>query len=142
MDKVNVKRGNNIVLEQIDLCFTSGEWVLLCGPSGAGKSSLLRLIAGLDNPEQGTMTRLGLSIYPNTSLRDRLDGRIAFLVQNPEHHFIASTVAEDIIWGLLQRGVSKKEAQQSCTEIAESLGITHLLERPHVMNLVLGNNVV
>ena len=44
LDKVDVKRGNNIVLEQIVFCFTSGEWVLLCGPSGAGKSSLLRLI--------------------------------------------------------------------------------------------------
>ena len=54
LDKIDVKRGNNIVLKQISLCFTSGEWVLLCGPSGAGKSSLLRLIGGLDNPTQGT----------------------------------------------------------------------------------------
>ena len=31
-------------------------------------------------------------------LSERSDGRIALLLQNPEHHFVASTVAEDISW--------------------------------------------
>ena len=127
---VDVKRGKNIVLKQIDLHFTSGEWVLLCGPSGAGKSSVLRLIAGLDKPSNGTMTRFGSSISSKTELRERLDGRVALLIQNPEHHFIASTVAEDIMWGLRKRGITEKEALQKCTDITKSLGVDHLLERP------------
>ena len=63
-------------------------------------------------------------------MSDRLDGRVAFLVQNPEHHFIASTVAEDIMWGLIQRDVDEASARSHCLNVATSLRIDHLLERP------------
>ena len=57
------------------------------------------------------MTRLGNHVSPDATLRTRLHGRVALLDQNPEHHFIASTVAEDIAWGLLCRGVEAGEAR-------------------------------
>ena len=66
----------------------------------------------------------------DSKLNARLDGRVALLVQNPEHHFIASTVAEDIAWGLLRRGVDADEAKRRSTEMATSLRIEHLLGRP------------
>ena len=130
LDAVSVTRGEQVVLKQLNFRVTTGEWVLVCGPSGAGKSSLLRLLAGLDGPAQGVMTRLGSSVSPGAELRDRLDGRIALLVQNPEHHFIASTVAEDIIWGLLRRNVDVAEAQTRSFEMAKALGVDHVWDRP------------
>ena len=130
LDAVRIERGEQPVLEQIDLRLRKAEWLLVCGPSGAGKSSLLRLLAGLDGPAEGTMTRLGTRISPDANLRDRLDGRIALLTQNPEHHFIASTVAEDIGWGLSRRGIEAPEARRRTYEVATALRIEHLLERP------------
>lgn len=130
LDSVDVVRGGRVVLEQLSLEVAAGECVLVCGPSGAGKSSLLRLLAGLDGPAQGTMTRLGTPVSPGATLRARLDGRVALLSQNPEHHFIASTVAEDIVWGLLRRGVEALEARRRSDEMAKALRIDHLLERP------------
>ena len=130
IQNLSVVRGNNRVLEGVNLTVNAGEWVLLCGPSGAGKSSLLRLMAGLEEPETGALNRLGVPVSSGMSLSDRLDGRVAFLVQNPEHHFIASTVAEDIMWGLLQRDVDESEARSHCIKVATSLRIDHLLERP------------
>ncbi|MEN0061185.1 MAG: ABC transporter ATP-binding protein [Myxococcota bacterium] len=129
-EAVDVERGGQVVLEQLDLRLGPTEWLLVCGPSGAGKSSLLRLIAGLDEPAQGTMTRLGTSVSSGTALGDRLDGRVALLGQNPEHHFIASTVAEDIAWGLLRRGWKGPEAQKRTAEVASALRIEHLMARP------------
>ena len=129
-DSVDVDRDGKRVLTGLTLQVKPGEWVLLCGPSGAGKSSLLRVLAGLDHPTQGTMTRLGVTVSPDASLPSRLDGRVALLSQNPEHHFIASTVAEDIAWGLLRRGVDGEEASRRAQEMAEALGIGDLLERP------------
>lgn len=130
LNAVYVKKGEERVLNDISLDMTAGEWVYVCGQSGAGKSSLLRLLSGLDQHEQGTMTRLGLSIPPNSKLQKRLDGRVVMLVQNPEHHFIASTVMDDIIWGMHHRGVSDDEAKEQATEIAKALRIDHLLARP------------
>ncbi len=126
---VSVERGGRPVLKRINLTVSPGEWILLCGPSGAGKSSLLRLSAGLDGPADGTMTRLGVSISSDSKLSTRLDGRIALLPQNPEHHFIASTVAEDIAWGLLQRGVNEQDAMNAAFKMAKTLGVEHLLDR-------------
>ncbi len=130
LDAVDIERGGQLVLEQLELHLGPTEWVLVCGPSGAGKSSLLRLLAGLDGLAQGTMTRLGTPVSPSATLRARLDGRVALLGQNPEHHFIASTVAEDIAWGLLRRGVEAVEARRRSDEMAKALRIHHLLERP------------
>ncbi len=130
LDGVAVQRGGQRVLERLELRLGRTEWLLVCGPSGAGKSSLLRLLAGLEGPAQGTMTRLGNRISPDAPLSARLDGRVALLSQNPEHHFIASTVAEDISWGLLRRGVEAGEAERRSREVASALRINNLLERP------------
>lgn len=130
LDCIDIKRGDELVLEQFELLLGRSEQLLVCGPSGAGKSSLLRLIAGLDGPAEGTMTRFGKRVSPESPLRERLDGRVALLSQNPQHHFIASTVAEDIAWGLLRRGIGTAEAERRAREVASALGIDHLLERP------------
>ncbi|MGC6507289.1 MAG: energy-coupling factor ABC transporter ATP-binding protein [Myxococcota bacterium] len=130
LESVGLEKSGKAILTDINLCLEPNEWIALCGPSGAGKSSLLRLLAGLDKPTDGTLTRLGSVITSNTSLQERLDGRIALLVQNPEHHFIASTVAEDIMWGLKQHGVEEIEAQKRCEDYSKALRIEHLLSRP------------
>lgn len=130
LEAVSVERGGQFVLEQLELKLERAECLLVCGPSGAGKSSLLRLLAGLDGPSKGHMMRFGDHVSPTTMLRDRLNERVALLCQNPEHHFIASTVAEDIVWGLLRRGVEPSRAKRRTYEVAVALRIDHLLERP------------
>ena len=49
--------GSDWVLKDINLSFPRGVSVGLVGPNGAGKSTLLRLIAGMDTPERGKVTR-------------------------------------------------------------------------------------
>ena len=129
LDAIDVERGGQLVLEQLEIRVARAEWLLVCGPSGAGKTSLLRLLAGLDRPAQGSMTRLGNLVSPDATLRVRLHGGVALLGQNPEHHFIASTVADDIAWGLLRRGVEAGEARCRSREVARALRLDHLLER-------------
>ena len=130
LKEVDVERSGQRVLSGLNLQIQPGEWLMLCGPSGAGKSSLLRVLAGLDQPAQGTMSRLGVTISSEASLKTRVDGRVALLAQNPEHHFIASTVAEDIAWGLLRRGIDVIEASRRALEMANALGVAEMLERP------------
>jgi len=50
------ERGGRMVFKNLSFTLHSGECVELRGPNGAGKSSLLRLIAGLNQPAEGTLT--------------------------------------------------------------------------------------
>ena len=64
-------RGKNLsVLEDINLTIDDGEFVCLLGPSGCGKTTLLRLIAGLDNPTSGEIVANGEVVEnPNNQKR-------------------------------------------------------------------------
>ena len=130
LECVSVRRGQRIVLDEVSFGLKGGEWLLVCGPSGAGKSSLLRLLSGLDGPTEGSMNRLGQPLSNDANLSERLDGRIALLLQNPEHHFVASTVAEDISWGLKKRGATPVDIDIQVREMASRLNKDHLLDRP------------
>jgi sulfonate transport system ATP-binding protein len=55
IDQVARRFGDRIVLDHLDLTIASEELVVLLGPSGCGKTTLLRLMAGLDRPDGGTV---------------------------------------------------------------------------------------
>ncbi len=48
--------GNNHVLKHVDLTIFDGDFLTLLGPSGCGKTTMLRILAGLENPQKGTIT--------------------------------------------------------------------------------------
>ncbi len=48
--------GNNHVLKNVDLTVHDGDFLTLLGPSGCGKTTMLRILAGLENPQKGTIT--------------------------------------------------------------------------------------
>src|SRR3954469_25154384 len=54
--------GDTSVLQGIDLSIRDGEFLTLVGPSGCGKSTLIRIIAGLESQDRGTVEIGGLSV--------------------------------------------------------------------------------
>ncbi|TGV64449.1 ABC transporter ATP-binding protein, partial [Mesorhizobium sp. M00.F.Ca.ET.149.01.1.1] len=47
--------GDTVAIDDLDLAIKDGEFVVLLGPTGAGKTTTLRLIAGLERPDSGTI---------------------------------------------------------------------------------------
>ncbi|RUY27432.1 ATP-binding cassette domain-containing protein, partial [Mesorhizobium sp. M7A.F.Ca.CA.004.12.1.1] len=60
MAEVHIKNvtksfGDHVAVDGLDLHIADGEFVVLLGPTGAGKTTTLRLIAGLERPDSGTI---------------------------------------------------------------------------------------
>jgi sulfate transport system ATP-binding protein len=92
---VNKRFGGFQALQAIDLHIQSGELVALLGPSGCGKTSLLRIIAGLETPDSGSIVFHGEDV----SSRDVRDRNVGFVFQ---HYalFRHMTVFDNVAFGL------------------------------------------
>ena len=99
-------------LQPIDLAVRDGEIVTLIGPSGCGKSSLLRLIAGLTQPERGSV-----------KVADAFAGRTAFVFQHPTLMPWAS-VAANVRLPLDLARIERNEAQGSVSRALELVGLS------------------
>ena len=90
--------GSYVALDGIDLDVATGELVALLGPSGSGKTSLLRIIAGLEMPDAGTVAFHG----EDATSRHARDRRVGFVFQ---HYALFGhlTIFENVAFGLRVR---------------------------------------
>ncbi|CAM5179840.1 sugar ABC transporter ATP-binding protein [Bosea thiooxidans] len=120
-----VKRyGKTQVVHGIDLTIEDGEFVVFVGPSGCGKSTTLRMIAGLEEIDGGTISIGGRAV-------NRLEPKernIAMVFQNYAIYPHMS-VAENIGFGLYTAKLDKAEKRRRVEETGRILGLEALLER-------------
>jgi multiple sugar transport system ATP-binding protein len=109
---------------ELNLSIAEHEFLVVVGPSGCGKTTMLRLIAGLEMPDSGTIALNG-AVLNGTPAKDR---DIAMVFQTPAL-FPHLTVAENIGFGLMLRKFSKAEISQRVNEAAETLGLASMLNR-------------
>jgi sulfate transport system ATP-binding protein len=109
VQNIGKKFGAFTALDNISLDFPQGELVALLGPSGCGKTTLLRVIAGLERPDQGQVLFDG----EDASRRDVRQRQVGFVFQ---HYalFRHMTVFENVAFGLR---VKKRKERPSEAEI-------------------------
>ena len=80
-EKLTIRRGSRVILDDVSLQVHAGEFVAVIGPNGAGKSTLLAALAGLLRPDEGSvmLDAHRLRQVPPTQLARRR----AYLPQNP-----------------------------------------------------------
>jgi multiple sugar transport system ATP-binding protein len=112
------------VVDGVDLTLADGSLTVLVGPSGCGKSTTLRIVAGLESADEGTV-RIGGRDVTSATPRER---DVAMVFQNYALYPNLS-VAGNIAFPLRNAGVERTEAAERAREAAERVGITPLLER-------------
>lgn len=112
------------VIKDVDLQINQGEFLTIMGPSGCGKTTLLRLIAGFEKPASGEVLIDGVPVYKIAP-----GERGISMVFQDYALYNHMTVRKNLVFGLKERGMSKKEIEESVREISEILGISGLLER-------------
>ena len=111
-------------LTRLSLSVEDGEFMVLVGPSGCGKSTTLRLIAGLEQPDSGSIAIDGRAM-------DRVppkDRDIAMVFQN-HALFPHMTARENMAFGLMVRKSPRAEIEMRIKEAAEILGLNGCLDR-------------
>ena len=112
------------VLKGIDIEIKDGQFLILVGGSGSGKSTLLNMVAGLESVTSGEILIDG-KVVNDLPPKDR---DIAMVFQSYAL-YPSMTVRENIAFGLNVKKVPKAEQEEIVSRVAETLQITHLLDR-------------
>ena len=116
--------GDTTVLHGIDLSIAPGEFVALLGPSGCGKTTMLRCLAGLEQPTSGRILVGGEDV--SSVPVNKRDMSVVFQAYSLFPHM---TVAQNVGFGLEMRKVSKPERATRVAEALELVGLGHTAER-------------
>jgi iron(III) transport system ATP-binding protein len=124
IEGVNLSYGSNHVLKDIDLDIHAGEFFAFLGPSGCGKTTLLRLIAGFNTADSGTVSVGGRDIGELPPWK-----RDVGLVFQSYALWPHMTVAQNVAFGLEERGVARAEIKRRVGAALEIVGLSHLGDR-------------
>jgi multiple sugar transport system ATP-binding protein len=116
--------GATQILKGVDLEIAEGSFAVLVGPSGCGKSTLLRLVAGLEEADEGRITLASRDVT-NLPPRDR-DVAMVFQSYALYPHL---TVRDNLAFGLKLRGTNASEIAARIKEASAMLGLEELLDR-------------
>jgi ABC-type sugar transport system ATPase subunit len=116
--------GDVTAVEDFSITIPSPTMTVLVGPSGCGKTTLLRMVAGLDQPTSGTI-HLGETRLDTLAPKDR-DIAMVFQSYALYPHM---TVADNLSFGLRLRKLPRDQIVKRVAEVAGSLEIDELLER-------------
>jgi len=116
--------GDAHILHGIDCAIQDGEFIVIVGPSGCGKSTLLRIVAGLETMTSGTID-IGGRVVNDVEPKDR---DIAMVFQNYAL-YPHMTVAENMAYGLKNRGIDKAHIEARVQNAAQILQLGQYLPR-------------
>ncbi|WP_227820148.1 ABC transporter ATP-binding protein [Agromyces aureus] len=126
----SVRRGGRrgpVVVDGVDLDVASGDFLAIVGTNGAGKTTLLQAIAGVIASPKGSVDVLGID--PSRADARTRARQIGFVFQNPEHQFVAHTVAEELELGLRVQGADDETRRAEVDRMLARFDLTEHRDR-------------
>ena len=119
IDKASKQFGDVVALNRASLSVERGETLALLGPSGCGKTTLLRIIAGLDTPDDGSVTLDGATLVDGAVYIRPEQRRVGMVFQGGAL-FPHMTVLENVRYGVVKDS-------DSDTRVAEALELVDMV---------------
>ncbi|MCE3056256.1 ferric ABC transporter ATP-binding protein [Aggregatibacter actinomycetemcomitans] len=116
--------GESVVIDNLDLTIKRGTMVTLLGPSGCGKTTVLRLVAGLENPTSGQIFIDGEDVTKSS-----IQNRDICIVFQSYALFPHMSIGDNVGYGLRMQNVSKEERKQRVKEALELVDLAGFEER-------------
>lgn len=135
MTKDSIIKVNNIsftypesdspAIDNISFEIKRGSWTSIIGHNGSGKSTIIRLINGLlvaDEKDDSYIEVDGTKLDDDSvwDIRDK----VGVVFQNPDNQFVGATVADDVAFGLENRGVPRTEMLKIVPEAIKAVDMT------------------
>ena len=105
---------NSLIIDNVNVRYEAGSAYRILGPHGSGKTTYLQLIAGLLKPYEGE-----IFIGDNK--------KIGYVFQYSEDGFVENTVLDDVMFGPMSEGYSKREAREMASSILNFVGVKETL---------------
>ncbi len=122
--RVTKRFGTFTAVREVNMSVAPGEVVCLLGPSGCGKTTTLRIIAGLEQASEGDV------IIAGSRMNDRTpEARDIAMVFQFYALYPALSVGENLGFPLHAENISAAERRRRVHEVAETLQLTHILDR-------------
>jgi len=121
------RNGDEVIvpLENVDLDIEDGDFVSLMGPSGTGKSTLLNLISGIDQPDEGTVAVDGVEVtrLSRSQLADWRAANLGYIFQT--HNLVpVLTAYENVELPVLLLPLSRDERRRRVELALEAVGLS------------------
>jgi len=116
--------GTVSAVDHVDLEIAAGEFFSMLGPSGSGKTTVLRLIAGFEQPTGGTIELFGQDVTKKAPF-----DRDVNTVFQDYALFPHMTVLENVAYGLRVRGVGRAERRERAMKALAAVRLEQMAER-------------
>lgn len=126
LKNVSKHYGDTLVLTPFSLTLDAGCRTVLLGPSGCGKTTLLRMIAGLETPDEGSQIWIGGKDVTSVPAEKR---QIGFMFQSYAL-FPNMTVAENVAYGLTVRKENPQTIKETVAKMLELVNLEPYADRP------------
>lgn len=121
------------IFDGFDLTFDSRTTAIV-GQNGAGKTTLVKLMKGLLKPSSGTLLIDGESIDKQTAAQ--LSKRVGLVFQNPNDQIFKTNVLDEVMFGPLNIGMSRSEAEKAAREALQKVDLESKAEdNPYDLSL-------